>query len=176
MTILNPAGHGAMSKELRGLLLAGDDFPTEGWVRDRELLPALITYLRIGRAFRRNGLGSAVELIPAVTTRRSARSAGDESAVFCARSAAWRITGLARTLAGRHLCLHESLALCGALRGLGFSVQVVVGYPVIESADGAEELHAWPALGTSPVSGRGSSRPLNYVELIRYPQERAPWS
>jgi len=95
----------------------------------------------------------------------------DAAAAFCARSAASRILGLARSLAGRHLCLHESVAIAAALRRLGFRVEVIVGYPVIEPASGEEELHAWPQFGEFAVIDRLGSAPLNFVELARYPQE-----
>jgi hypothetical protein len=130
-------------------------------VRGRELPRAVADYLRVGRAFRTGGLAAALPLLPPVDPRRPRRALRDEATAFCARAAAWQIQGLARTVAGAHLCLHESLA----------DAEVVIGYPVIEHSDGSEELHAWPALGDLPLVGRGGERPLGYVELLRYPQE-----
>ncbi|WP_437502378.1 lasso peptide biosynthesis protein [Sorangium sp. So ce1099] len=164
-----PEGRRALLGELQRFLLSGEPFPAAAWVRHRELVPALITYLRVGRAFRRKGLSEALQLIPPVAPRPE-RATESPATAFCARAAAWRLVGLARTLAGRHLCLHESLGVCAALRKLGFPVQVVIGYPVIELADGDEELHAWPALGNTPLTGRSRSSPLGYLELYRYPE------
>ncbi|MFI6373743.1 lasso peptide biosynthesis protein [Streptomyces sp. NPDC050546] len=162
-------------RELRRRLvrsaLAGVRVPAEVPVRGRELPRAVADYLRVGRAFRTGGLAAALPLLPAVDPGRPRRALRDEATAFCARAAAWQIQGLARTVAGAHLCLHESLGVCAALRGLGFDAEVVIGYPVIEHSDGSEELHAWPALGDLPLVGRGGERPLGYVELLRYPQE-----
>jgi len=66
--------------------------------------------------------------------------------------------------------MHESLGITAALRRLGFAVETVVGYPVIEPASGVEELHAWPQLGEHTVIDRLGSAPMNFVELARYPQ------
>jgi hypothetical protein len=159
--------------EVRELALGGDRVPPGAWVRNRELLPAVVTYLRTGRRFRRDGLAAALQLVPPACGSRSAIEPGVATA-FCARSAASRILGIARSLAGRHLCLHESVAITAALRRLGFSVQTIIGYPVIEPAGGEEELHAWPQLGEFTVVDRLGSAPLNFVELIRYPQEGPP--
>ncbi|GII91853.1 lasso peptide biosynthesis protein [Sinosporangium siamense] len=133
-----------------------------------ELLPALVQYLRVGRAFRRRGLGAALAALPSPRVRPG-RAEQTPATVFHARDAAWRLTGLGRTFGGRHLCLHESLAICAALRWLGYPVEVVVGYPVIEPANGGEELHAWPVLGDAPLSGRTTSAAGSYIELLRYP-------
>ena len=143
--------------------------PTGLLVRDVELPRATLDYLRIGRVFRTKGLAAALRVIP---SRRPhpVRGGVDAITAFHARDAAWRIMGLARTFGGRHLCLHESLGACAALRGLGFDAQVVIGYPVIELADGSDELHAWPALGPMPLVGRPGGQPLGYVELERYPE------
>ncbi|HEX6346056.1 lasso peptide biosynthesis protein [Umezawaea sp.] len=138
-------------------------------MRDRELISATRAYLRTGRAFRGGGLPAARQSLPPVDPV-PARAGRDATTAFWARDAAWRVMGLARTFGGRHLCLHESLGVCAALRRLGFAVEVVVGYPVIELADGREELHAWPALGDLPLVGRPGERPLGYVELERYPE------
>jgi hypothetical protein len=139
-------------------------------VRNRELLPAVVAYLRTGRRFRRDGLTAALQLVPPARGSRSAIEP-DVALAFCARSAGSRILGLARSIAGRHRCLHESVALTAALRRLGFRVRFVIGYPVIESAGGEEELHAWPQLGEFAVIDRLGSAPLNFVELARYPRE-----
>lgn len=163
-----------LRREVREFVLGGQAMEPGVSVRTRELLPAVLTYLRVGRSFRREGLAAALALIPQPRGRRSVL-AGDEAAAFCARSAGVRILGIARTVAGRHLCLHESLALTGALRRLGFRVEVVVGYPVIELARGEPELHAWPQLDAIAVTDRLGSAPLSYVEVARYPQpERTP--
>jgi len=159
----------ALRRDVCALALGGDTTPADGWVGTRELLPAVVTYLRVGRCFRRKGLAAAVKLIPAAGGRRSALSLDVETA-FCARSAAARILGLARTFCGRHLCLHESVALTAALRRLGFAAETIIGYPVIELASGTEELHAWPQLGEETVTDRLGSAPMNFVELTRYPQ------
>jgi hypothetical protein len=159
-----------LRNDVREFVLAGGATPAGAWVRHRELLPALVTYLRTGRRFRREGLAAALRLVPPPRGSRSDIEP-DVAAAFCARSAASRILGLARSLAGRHLCLHESVAITAALRRLGFRVQVIVGYPVIEPANGEEELHAWPQLGEFAVIDRLGSAPLNFVELARYPQE-----
>ncbi|MQA86930.1 MAG: hypothetical protein GEV03_20445 [Streptosporangiales bacterium] len=168
-------GRRAALLELRELLLAGEPIPTDGWVSSMEILPAVRTYLRVGAAFRRKGLPAALELMPPrPPASRPARATPGRAGTLCARSAASRVLGLARTLSGRHLCLHESLALCAALRRLGFPTQVVIGYPVIEPADGSEELHAWPALGDIPVTGPTDSSPVSYMELFRYPADGRP--
>jgi len=159
-----------LRNDVREFVLGGGATPARAWVRHRELLPAVVTYLRTGRRFRRDGLAAALQLVPPVRGPRSDMEPGVGTA-FCARSAGSRILGLARSLAGRHLCLHESVALTAALRRLGFRVQVIVGYPVIEPANGEEELHAWPQLGEFAVIDRLGSAPLNFVELARYPQE-----
>lgn len=141
------------------------------WVATAELLPAVATYLRVGRRFRRGGLESALEAMPAARGPRSALRC-DEATAFSARSAGARILGLARTLGGSHLCLHESLAITAALRRLGFAAETLVGYPVIEAASGIEELHAWPQLGEVTLTDRLGAAPLNFVELVRYPRRR----
>ena len=133
------------------------------------MLPAVLTYLRVGRCFRRRGLAAALELVPAARGPRSELPRDLPTAV-CARAAAARILGLGRTFAGRQLCLHESLAVTAALRRLGFAAEAVIGYPVIEPASGVEELHAWPQLGEQTVTDRLGSAPMNFVELARYPQ------
>ncbi len=158
-----------LRQEVRAFALAGEPTPPGAWVRTRELLPAVVTYLRVGRRFRRRGLAAALELVPAASGPRSELSRNVQTA-FCARSAAARILGLARTFGGRHLCLHESLAVTAALRRLGFAAEAVIGYPVIEPASGVEELHAWPQLGEETVTDRLGSAPMNFVELARYPQ------
>ncbi|MFC9231532.1 lasso peptide biosynthesis protein [Streptomyces decoyicus] len=133
----------------------------------------MAAYLRIGRAFREGGLPAALPLLPSLAGTHRRRGVCDEATAFCARDAAWRIQGLARTIVGAHLCLHESLGVCAALRGLGFDAEVAIGYPVIEHCDGSEELHAWPAMGSLPLTGRAGERPLAYVELLRYPEVRS---
>lgn len=158
-----------LRREVRGFVLAGQPVPPGVSVRTRELLPAVLTYLRVGRRFRRDGLACALTLIPQPRGMRSSLGC-DEAVAFCARSAGVRILGMARTVAGRHLCLHESLALTAALRRLGFRVEVVVGYPVIELARANEELHAWPQLGDIAVTDRLGSAPMSFVEVARYPQ------
>jgi hypothetical protein len=158
-----------LRREVREFVLAGQAVEPGVSVRTRELLPAILTYLRVGRSFRRDGLAAALARIPQPHGRRSVIG-GDEAAAFCARSAGVRILGIARTVAGRHLCLHESLALTGALRRLGFRVEVVVGYPVIELARGEQELHAWAQLDAIAVTDRLGSAPMSYVEVARYPQ------
>ncbi|PRX51373.1 transglutaminase superfamily protein [Prauserella shujinwangii] len=160
--------------QLRHLMLGDTPVPPSMPVRGRELVAATAAYLRVGRAFRNGGLTTALPLIPPVNTDRPDRHRNTEAAVFCARDAAWRLLGLARTLGGQHLCLHESLGVCAGLRRVGFPADVVIGYPVIEIASGGEELHAWPALGSLPLVGRPGERPLGYVELHRYPEEE-PW-
>ena len=169
----HPVTRRRLRREVRALALRGDPPPPGTWVRTRELLPAVVTCLRVGRRFRRNGLAAALELVPAATGSRSELPRNAQTA-FCARSAAARILGLARTFAGRHLCLHESLAVTAALRRLGFEAETVVGYPVIEPTGGVEELHAWPQLGEETVTDRLGSAPMNYVELARYPQADGP--
>lgn len=161
----------ALLSELEFFLLAGGLLPAGLWVSNVELVAALVTYLRVGWVFKRKGLAGALRMIPAVAAPRPVRAVNSAATVFCARAAAWRLRGLARTVAGRHLCLHESLGLCAALRKLGFPVQVVIGYPLIEPADGAEELHAWPALGPIAVTGPSEAYRLSYVELFRYPKD-----
>jgi len=156
--------------DVREFILEGGTTPPGAWVRHRELLPAVITYLRTGRRFRRRGLAAALQLVPpARGSRRDIEP--DVATAFCARAAGSRILGLARSVAGQHLCLYESVAVTAALRQLGFRVQVIVGYPVIEPASGEEELHAWPQFGEFAVIDRLGSAPLNFVELARYPQE-----
>lgn len=163
----------ASRKNLRGnvrsFLLDGRPIPAGAWVPTHELIPAVATYLRVGRRFRQRGLAAALEIMPAVADRRRGLDPGDAATAFCARAAGARVLGLARTVAGKHLCLHESLALAAALRRLGFAVEVVLGYPVIERATGEEELHAWPQLGEMAITDRLGSSPLNWVELVRYP-------
>jgi transglutaminase superfamily protein len=169
--VVSVARRRRLRSEVREFMLAGQTVAPGVSVRTRELLPAVHTYLRVGRSFRRQGLAAALALIP---PPRGLRSVIDgEAAAFCARSAGVRILGIARTVAGRHLCLHESLALTGALRRLGFRVEVVVGYPVIERARGEPELHAWPQLDAIAVTDRLGSAPLSYVEIARYPQPGA---
>ncbi|MCL8015963.1 transglutaminase-like domain-containing protein [Streptomyces sp. AS02] len=143
-------------------------------VREAELPAATLACLRMGRTFRTRGLAAALPLLPATVNGPRERNRCDEITAFYAREAAWRVLGLARTLGRRGLCLHESLGVCAALRRLGFPAAVVIGYPVIEVADGTDELHAWPVLGSLPLTGRPGGRPLNYVELQRYPEEAAP--
>lgn len=163
----------ALRQHVCAFALRGETTPAGAWVSTRELLPAVITYLRVGRCFRRKGLAAALKLIPAARGQRSVLSR-DVQTAFCARSAAARILGLARTFGGRHLCLHESVALTAALRRLGFAAEAVIGYPVIECASGVEELHAWPQLGEETVTDRLGSAPMNFVELTRYPQRDNP--
>jgi hypothetical protein len=157
----------SLRRDVRDFVLAGTPTVPEAWVRTAELLPAVLTYLRVGRRFRRDGLLDAARAIPAARGPRG--ELHPDLAAAGARSAAGRILGLARTLGGRHLCLHESLAITAALRRLGFQAQTIIGYPVIEGADGDEELHAWPQVGEVTVTDRLGSAPLNFVELVRYP-------
>jgi hypothetical protein len=156
-------------RQLRDFLLENEPLPSGAWVGNGELVAAVRTGLRVGRVFERHGLSAAVAALPPVPARRSARGRANRPAIFCARSAGWRLQGLLRTVSGAHRCLHESLALGAGLRSLGFQVQVVIGYPVIERPDGRDELHAWPALGDTPLVGRPDSSRTNYVELARYP-------
>lgn len=149
------------------------DVPHGLRVRDWELVAATAHYLRVGSAFRAGGLKAALPLVPPVNCSRPIRSGHDPVTAFYARDAAWRVAGLARTFGGEHLCLHESLGTCAALRGLGSASEAVVGYPVIELADGNDELHAWPALGSIPLNGRPGGQPPNYIEMVRYPKEEA---
>jgi len=158
-----------LRRDVREFALGGGMTAPGAWVSTRELLPAVVRYLRVGRRFRRRGLSSALKLVPAARGPRSDLPRNAQTA-FCARSAAARILGLARTFGGRHLCLHESLAITAALRQLGFAAEAVIGYPVIEPASGIEELHAWPQLGEETVTERLGSAPLNFVELARYPK------
>lgn len=164
-----PATHESGRAALRALLVGSIPSPAGLPVRDLELPRATLEYLRIGRVFRTKGLAAALRVVPG---RRPdpVRGGNDAITAFHARDAAWRVMGLARTFGGRHLCLHESLGVCAALRGLGFAAQVVIGYPVIELADGGDELHAWPALGSMPLVGRPGGQPLGYVELERFPE------
>jgi hypothetical protein len=46
----------------------------------------------------------------------------------------------------------------------------------MELANGIEELHAWPQLGEETVTERLGSAPMNFVELVRYPQGNGPLS
>jgi Transglutaminase-like superfamily len=156
-----------IQRQLAQFLLGDEPFPQESWVKNRELLPALIPYARAVSAFRRSGLQAALGVLPAVN-HRAGRSAITTATEFCARAATWRILGLART-AGRRLCLDESLGVCAALRSLGFPIQVVIGYPVIEPPDGKEELHAWPALGEAALIRWPAPA---FVQLVRYPADR----
>ncbi|MCA2211685.1 lasso peptide biosynthesis protein [Jidongwangia harbinensis] len=139
------------------------------WVRTAELGAALVAAVRIGRVFAASGLAAALAEMPPVSSRKPARRDTGRAAIFCARSAGWRLQGLLRTVTGWHRCLHESLALVAGLRTLGFPVEVVIGYPVIERPDNRDELHAWPALGGTPLVGRPDSSRTNYLELARYP-------
>lgn len=154
---------------LRALMVGSTPFPEGLAVRERELPGATLEYLRIGRVFRSEGLAAALRVLPP-RRAHAARGGVDAGTAFHARDAAWRVMGLARTFGGRHLCLHESLGACAALRRLGFAAQVVIGYPVIELADGGDELHAWPALGSMPLVGRPGGQPLGYVEVERFPE------
>jgi hypothetical protein len=163
--------------ELRDFLLAGHELPSGAWVRNSELLPALRAGLRVGSAFRRQGLSAALGRMP-VRPNSPARCGQDPATISCARSAAARLLGLARTLTGRHWCLHEALAVCGGLRRLGFPVEVVIGYPLLEQPEIGEngqitpepsKLHAWAALGHHPVTGGVDSFTTTYMELLRYP-------
>ena len=158
-----------LRREVREFVLAGQPVAPALSVRTCELLPAVLTYLRVGRRFRRDGLAAALQLVPEPRGVRNVPG-NDDVAAFCARSAGVRILGVARTVAGRHLCLHESLALTAALRRLGFCVEVIVGYPVIELVGADEELHAWPQLGDIAVTDRLGSAPMSFVEVARYPQ------
>lgn len=155
---------------LRGFLNGDEPISPAAWVKNAELVRALVAYLRAGRAFRRGGLPAALAAVPPEPAHRPARAEVSRTVVFCARSAGWRLLGLARTIAGRHLCLHESLGLCAGLRSLGFPAQVVIGYPVIELPDGKDELHAWTALDAEPINGASIAGPTNYVELVRLPR------
>jgi hypothetical protein len=153
---------------LGGVALAGG-----AHVRTVELGPSVVAYLRTGRRFESAGLNAALRAMPAL--RETPRADLEPPlAAFCARSAAGRILGITRTLAGRQLCLHESVGMTAALRRLGFDAQVVIGYPVIEPAGGEEELHAWSQLGDVTVTDRLGSAPLNFVELMRYPGDPNP--
>lgn len=157
---------------LREFLLADRRIPPGAWVRTAELPRAVLDYLRVGRRFRTQGLLAAVRLLPPVSGRRADLDPDDPATVFCARAAAVRLLGAGRTFGGRHLCLHESLALTAGLRRLGFPVQVVVGYPVIEPRPGENsgaDLHAWPQLGQTPIADRLIGAPRHLVELVRYP-------
>jgi Transglutaminase-like superfamily len=154
---------------LRDFLLSGSPLRPEVWVGTRELVPALIPAVRMGRLFESRGLSAALAAMPPVSSHRPARGAADTQTIFSARSAGWRLQGLLRTVTGSHRCLHESLAICAGLRRLGFPAQVVIGYPVLELPDGRDELHAWPVLGPTPLVGRPDSSRTNYLELSRYP-------
>jgi hypothetical protein len=157
---------------VREFLLAGRQLPPGAWVRATELPRAVLAYLRVGRRFRQRGLPAAVQLLPPVDARRAGLDPDDPATVFCARAAAVRLLGAGRTLGGRHLCLHESLALAAGLRRLGFPVQVLVGYPVIEPRSGENagaDLHAWPQLGQTAIADRLIGAPRHLVELVRYP-------
>lgn len=135
-----------------------------------EVMRAAFVYLKVGRAFRTGGLPKALPLVPETTTHSLRNSRSDLAVMFAARAAAWKIQGIARTLGGAFLCLHESLGITAALRTIGFDAEVVIGYPIIEHSNGSDELHAWPALGDMPLIGRAGERPLAYVELTRYPE------
>jgi hypothetical protein len=164
-------------QELRDYSLVGHTLPNGSWVRNAEIIPALRVCLRVGGTFKRKGLSAALSWVPDVYIL-STRSGHDPATVFCARSAATRLLGLTRTLTGHHWCLHESLAVCGGLRRLGFPAQVAIGYPLLEQAEIGEngeirpepsQLHAWPALGPHPVTGEVDSLTTAYMELVRYP-------
>lgn len=159
-----------LRRDVEDFVLAGHYVPHDARVRTSELPAAVVTYLRVGRRFRRDGLLAAVRAIPA--PRGPRHDLDPAIAAICARSAAGRVLGLARTVGGRHLCLHESLAVTASLRRLGFEANAVIGYPVIERADGDEELHAWPQVGDVVVTDRLGVAPLNFVEIVRYPSER----
>lgn len=162
-----------LRREVRDFVLAGATPLPGAEVRNRELLPAVIAYLRAGRAFERHGLATALGAVPVPCGWRSELEL-DAATAFCARCAASRVLGIARTIAGRHLCLHESVAVTAALRRLGFRAEVVIGYPVIEATRGEEELHAWPQLGDYAVTERLGSAPMSFVELMRVPHGRGP--
>lgn len=155
--------------ELRHFLLGGVPLAPGAFVRTAELGAALLAAIRMGRVFAARGLAAALAEMPPVSARRPARRDAGLVATFCARSAGWRLQGLLRTVTGWHRCLHEALALTAALRALGFPVEVVIGYPVIERPDNRDELHAWPALGGTPLVGRPESSRPSYLELARYP-------
>ena len=87
--------------ELRDFVLAGYVLPARAWVRNSELLPALRVCLRVGSAFRREGLSMALDRMP-IRPDAPARCGQDPATIFCARSAAARLLGLARTLSGHH--------------------------------------------------------------------------
>ena len=121
-------------------------------VKNREVFSTVGSCLAVGRAFKRNGLSAALDRLPA-EHKFPSRSNHDLVTVFCARSAATRLLGLTRTLSGQHWCLHEALVVCNGLRKLGFSVQIAIGYPLLEVADAehvgkinheSTQLHAWP--------------------------------
>lgn len=160
---------------VRDFLVAGHPCAPGAWVRNAELPRAVARYLRAHWRFRRGGLDEAAPLLQQVTGPRVRREADDPAIVFCARGAAVRLLGLGRTLVGRQPCLQESLALTAGLRGLGFPVQVVVGYPIVEPRSGENfgvELHAWPQLGGTAIADRLVGAPLHLVEIARYPDNR----
>lgn len=155
---------------VRSIVLGDREPHPELSVRSAELPAAVRDYLRFGRAFTSGGLPRVLAALPGPNVRKRARGGSGPATVFWARDAAWRAQGLARSLAGRHLCLHEAIGVCAALRGLGFAVDIVIGYPTVESEHTEGELHAWPAIGDEPVIERSSGFEASHVELIRYPE------
>lgn len=156
-------------RAVRRIFLDSADDSNFPAVRAHELLLATWRYLKASRTFLRAGLRPALLELGEVNAGKRGRRGSDPSAVFWARDANWRVRALARTFGGHQLCLADSIGACAALRSLGFSVTVVIGYPVLERGDGVEELHAWPAIGSEPVTDRRSANPAHFVEVLRFP-------
>ncbi|MFI0420258.1 hypothetical protein C1I98_34210 [Spongiactinospora gelatinilytica] len=158
-------------RALRKFLVADRPVPRRIRVTDAEIVRAAPSYLRVGERFRRGGLAEALPAMPALPPDRDPRAGESEEVVFAARSAAWRLHGLGRTLTGTPLCLHESLALCAGLRVLGFQAHVAIGYPVIEKLDDPDELHAWTVIGERAITDQADAgRPMQFAELLRLPR------
>lgn len=123
--------------------------------------------------YRRDGFEAAVQRLsrkPVLWRRRSWLPEPVEAMEpFLARQLSRQVRGAIRTAYGMRRCLFESVGIAAGLRRCGLPAQVVVGYE-IASASQDTPVHAWVAIGATPVSD-DVSVVHRFGEIVRYPED-----
>lgn len=152
------------------LLLDDIAVPDNIRVSGTEVIKSVRHYLHAGRILRQGGLSRAARAMLPVNASYPERGTRSAATVHVARSTCAKLDGLVRTLVGHRLCLYESVGAASALRTLGFDADVLIGYPLIERRGAIEKLHAWPAIGDTPLTGVSQMSWHNLIPLMRVPE------
>jgi hypothetical protein len=137
------------------------------------VIAAIFTALRTAFVYRRDGFEAAAHRLSRTPVLRRRRSWLEEPVEamepFLARQLSRQVRGAIRTASGMRRCLFESVGIAAGLRRCGLPAQVVVGYE-IAGASQDTPVHAWVALGATPVSDDVSVA-HRFGEVVRYPED-----